>query len=463
MRAMSQDLLGRLQQSQQTVYNNANPSLKVLISRGLSKELFKVYTIENLESLGAIDASARRTVVENDPDLVYVVRIVGGVADILSHALPYDPTIVWETEFTLGAATDVAIEFDGAWERDYITKKHNFVTEEFPWIFHVASGSLKAQLWQEASIELDTGVSKIRAIRGWVPANGEITNDQGLIILYLKLDGTLWYRNYCNQVGGTKSWETPRQITAFTGTIDDIALFRTNDFRVGIVADIDGNVEWIVSTRNWAGMSVWPEIFTTSIEIAEVNLVVSEIVTVQLAPQTETFTDPPVDIALMPLNVGSEELLDSVPSMVSGVVVDDHTFSIEYSGVPVIWSNAVFKAYGFSGHTLASYTIDGNWLTAVTVDAIEELGFAITLNSFRVQVRYTDHCIIFVPSASIYLQGTLDTQYETFSNTISISDVSLSNEVVVRSAEDTQYETFETSIQIDTVELTNVRVASIPV
>lgn len=277
MRTISADLLSRIQSSQQTIYGNANPELKIVVSRGLSKELFHVYTMGADANLGYVDVAARRLDTAEEPDLVYGIRIVDGTAYVVSHPLPYDPSIAWTPVFTVGPAEDVAIEFDGSWTRDFTSRRFNLVTEELPWIFYVNGGTLYAQEWDGEPLSLASSVSKIRAVRGWFPTDGDYMNDQGTFLLYLKTDGTVWYRNYCLQSDGTHLWETERQIT-FSTTAADIALFRTNDFRIGVVIETTaGNIEWVVSDRNWAGMSVFPELLTASIALEDISITVSQV------------------------------------------------------------------------------------------------------------------------------------------------------------------------------------------
>ncbi len=261
MRAISDDLLSRIKESQQTVYKNANIALKVLISKGYRKELFRVYTVHNDSELGKIDSAVRRSSTEDDPDKAYVVYIKDGMAHVKSKDLPYDETIPWNYEFELGAADDVAIEFTGEWERDEVSGKFNLVAEEYPWIFKISSGILTGQRWQDDTIELSTGVSNVCAIRGWKSIIFP-EDDQGLIVAYLK-SGVPYYKNYCYQVSGDYGWEVERQITGLSTDCVDIALFRTNDFRIGfIVQRTGGQIEYVVTERDWAGMAIPPEKLT---------------------------------------------------------------------------------------------------------------------------------------------------------------------------------------------------------
>lgn len=175
--------------------------------------------------------------------------------------------------------SSVAIEFDGFWDRDYNTRRFNFVTDEYPWLFYVQGGNLYAQHWQDDPLLLATSVTKCAAIRGWVPVAGDTTNDQGLVIAYLKTDGKMYYRSYCIQTGGLKDWEIQREVTPLGDTIDDLALFRTSDFRLGFIAEKSGNVHWTMTERNYAGMSYWPELLTgkfngfTAIDLIEIDYV----------------------------------------------------------------------------------------------------------------------------------------------------------------------------------------------
>jgi len=258
MRSISADLLAKIQKSQQTIYQNANPALKVLLSKGFSKDLFRVYTIHNDELLEGLDVAVRRLDTLGIPNKVYVVYIKDGVAHVKSKDLPYDETLPWNYEFEIGLASEVAIEFDGYWVREGTSGRHNLITGEYPYVFKVASGVLSVQLWNGSPISLATGVSKISAVRGW-KSTMTPTDDHGLIIAYIK-SGAVYYRNLCEQPNGSIAWEDERQLTEFTKTVVDVSMFRTNDFRTGfVVQNSDLTVEMVVTNRNWSGMAIPPE------------------------------------------------------------------------------------------------------------------------------------------------------------------------------------------------------------
>ena len=129
----------------------------------------------------------------------------------------------------MGSGSSVALAFDGNWQR--YRGVWRLVTDEKPWIFWVdSSGILWRQLWDDSSTlsQLDTGVSYVRAIRAWRNQySAEL--DQGIVVGYIKTDGTVWYRNYCKQADGTVIWEIPCCPVSGAAHLNLL----TNDYRLG--------------------------------------------------------------------------------------------------------------------------------------------------------------------------------------------------------------------------------------
>ena len=180
MRTIPSGLLDKIERKLQVPSQNAEPKLKVLLSKGFFNELFQVFTIQEGDYLIDVDVTVKRLEATEIPAEAYAFAINEGVAQVKSKPLPYDDQIPWIDEFTVDSGiTSVAIEFDGYWDRDYNTRRFNFVTEENPWLFYVKGGSLYAKYWQEDAFILATGDSQFCAIRGWVPTDMDYTNDQG--------------------------------------------------------------------------------------------------------------------------------------------------------------------------------------------------------------------------------------------------------------------------------------------
>lgn len=181
---------------------------------------------------------------------------------------------LWRTIYTIvGSVTDICVEFDGWWEQDYSVRKNRLVTDNTPWIFYIESGALYARYGDDLPVELSDDAVKVSSVRGWVPLDGDYTNDQGLIVGYTKADGAVYYRSYCKQIDGSKIWEAEQSISFFGVSCDSISLFRANDFRVGFAAMRGGELYWTLTHRNYAGMSIWTAKVTTA--ISELSIAVT--------------------------------------------------------------------------------------------------------------------------------------------------------------------------------------------
>jgi hypothetical protein len=86
------------------------------------------------------------------------------------------------------------------------------------------------------------------------------------VVGYIKTDGTVWYRNYCQQADYSYTWENARQLTEFSGVGVNINMFIANDYRMGfIIEDNLGQIHWLITPRNWAGMAIAPEFIQASV------------------------------------------------------------------------------------------------------------------------------------------------------------------------------------------------------
>jgi len=379
MRTIPAELLNRVKRKWQVTAENANPGMKAYLSRGLINELFQVYTIQAGENLEAVDVAVKRVSALGIPAEVFALCLDNGVASVKTKPLPYDELIPWVLEFMVASGvSDAAIEFDGYWEYSFDELRYNFITVGDPWIFYVQSGTLYAQQGQDSSLILATDVSKVAAIRGWVPANGDTNKDQGLIVAYVKSDGHVYYRNYCIQEGGGQSWEEETQIVAFTGTAASVALFRTNDFRIGVLCEnTDESLYYTVTTRNWGGMSFPAELFSIDASLVSIGVVAYEV---------QTYGYSAVDETLQMAVTGTQAIVNiysSTPEsaqvyLTGGTVVDDRTFTLEFN-CPV-WAWDTEKALSsVSLYPIIAVNIDGATVTYTSAIDIDTDGFNVTL------------------------------------------------------------------------------------
>jgi hypothetical protein len=254
----------KLESSEQTIYNNAEPKMSIQVSRArttvMDSSYWTVETIREKERLGDLSITARRQRSYGHPDRIYEIHVDNGIVKTAVREYPDYLKQGWKVQFDLGPGSSVAIAFDGEWV--FYRKKWRIVTYEKPYIFWVDNtGKLLTQLWDETDtlIELATGVSKVKAIRAWKNMNF-IDQDQGVVAGYIKNDGLVYYRNLCKQADGNTIWESERRLISFAGTAVNLNLFITNDFRLGfVIEDSSGTSSWHITNRNWAGMAIYPE------------------------------------------------------------------------------------------------------------------------------------------------------------------------------------------------------------
>lgn len=270
MRNIDSSLLSKINKQNQTIYEDANPKLSVVVARARSSIMDASYfTVEDIRTkagLTDISVATRRMKPHGIPDGLFVIHLDNGIAKTLYRAYPDKLRLKWQNAFTIGAGKSVATAFNGHWER---YREHwQLVTGEYPYIFWVENdGKLYSQHWddEETKVELATSVNKCKAVRGWKNVNFT-DRDNGLVVGYIKNDGKVYYRNYCEQVDGSYLWELEQEVAGITN-VTNINLFLTNDYRTGILLESDGKIYWTISERNWAGMAVPAEYISASPEI----------------------------------------------------------------------------------------------------------------------------------------------------------------------------------------------------
>jgi hypothetical protein len=270
MKPISPQLLQKLKESLQTAGNNANPRINVVVSRAKDTvrdaDYWIVETIREMEGLGDVSVAPRRFKSYGRPNRLYGIHVHNGEVKTLIREYPDKLKQGWVNQFSLGNGVSVATAFNGYWER--YRKLWRLITEEKPYISWVDNNNdLWVQYWDDgdSKFQLSSSVSKVRMIRAW--KNTAIHYlDQGVVVAYIKTDGTVWYRNYCIQENYEYAWEFEKQLTDFSGVAVNVNLFITNDYRMGfIIEDNLGQIHWLVTHRNWGGMASPAESLITGI------------------------------------------------------------------------------------------------------------------------------------------------------------------------------------------------------
>lgn len=87
------------------------------------------------------DVAVRQMAGEVDLSLAYAICLDDGIANIYKRKFPAGLEYPWEHQWTLGPATDVAIEFNGMWKMNAEKEWYYLQTEEHPYIFYVRNGT----------------------------------------------------------------------------------------------------------------------------------------------------------------------------------------------------------------------------------------------------------------------------------------------------------------------------------
>lgn len=278
MRSITNYLNEKTRTLQQTPANKSEPKMKIKVSRARStvmdSDYWTVETIRRGDTLGDISLAARRRLANGPPDSIYEIHIENGVAKTSIRKYPDYFKLGWVHQFEIGEASAVAIAFNGNWELH--KRKWRLKTDEIPFIFWVdTQGVLWSQLWDlnETKRQISSSVTKVKAIRGWKNVNFP-DKDQGIIVSYIKTDGKVYYSSYCQTVDLTNVWEPEKQLVEFIATAISINMFITNDFRMGFtIEDSLGNIHWMVTERNWAGMAITTETIKPYLEKSKTELI----------------------------------------------------------------------------------------------------------------------------------------------------------------------------------------------
>ena len=192
---------------------------------------------------------------------IYAIGLVDGRATVkVAENKDYIDDVIWETIEILGEAIECAIEFDGDWTK--IVGQYRFETEEKPWAFWIDNNNI---LWGQhlldssTKIELSNEVVKLTAVKGYRNIIFP-DKDQGLVVMYIKEDGLVYYRSRIFTSEGIYVWDNEILVTEFTKIATAIRSFRTNDYRIGfIIEDTDGISTMLLTDRNWAGIAIGSE------------------------------------------------------------------------------------------------------------------------------------------------------------------------------------------------------------
>lgn len=234
MRTISDALKARFESNLQTRANNADPAVRVRISRPttpLTTDAFLERSVvaSGLTGLTRCDVAVSRPLAGETPETAYVAYIASGAAGVKSAPLtPNLSKTSWTQESFSEPAVDVAACFDGRMvkQADGTTA---LLTDPRPWIVWVTpdgacKGRILGLLGDVTLAESNcTAVAAVRATQSAVSSF-----DFGLVV-FMILSGSLYYRQL---IGGT--WYDAELVSFGPPGVSwaDVSVSRTADWRV---------------------------------------------------------------------------------------------------------------------------------------------------------------------------------------------------------------------------------------
>ncbi|HBL84683.1 MAG: hypothetical protein A2Y17_11155 [Clostridiales bacterium GWF2_38_85] len=394
MRTLPPELLNKLQEQFQVENRNAKPNLRLVATQSTINTLLSENIHKNITADYG-DVAIRQLSVESSPSLVYAVCIYNGIAHIYERLLPAELEKPWTQLFSIGEATECAIEFNGTWKLNSKKQWYSLETEQTPYIFWVDTSSiLYVQKWDDTSTKtpLAENVSCISVCRGW-QSSDDSTLDQGLIIGYLK-NSAVCYRAFCLQSDGTHQWETEQVISELGTGNTSLCLFRTNDYRVGFITENNGIIKYTLSKRTYAGGSVAPE--TVYSQVGECSLSCFQVYF------TEAFVEPDTVGAIFPVSDCIIEYYKEYPTL--SVSSTDRISSKQLQitlNHPIVVSGNLADYIAISPARTITSVIANNNIITITTEEVFSSGAAITVTiSGGNNIRYhgTETSFIIAPN-----------------------------------------------------------------
>ena len=156
-------------------------------------------------------------------------------------------------------AKELAIEFDGVYQRLAGQEKSALVTKDKPEIFWTDGDDV---LWTQYGDEAHTrrqiaqDVLSVSVCRGWNALDFP-DYDLGLIAAYIKRGGTVAYRVYINTPSTPGAWMPEEEIEEAGDGNSYVHVHRLNDYRIGFA--VTGINKEFVSEKYLAGQGLKPE------------------------------------------------------------------------------------------------------------------------------------------------------------------------------------------------------------
>lgn len=228
MRYIDPTLKARIQSAQQTLYNNANPSMEVIAVRARTpitrKELWQELVIT--ESATAVCTSVAVKKTGRTPERVYAAYVDStGLLTVKSAAVKMPIRLMtWQVETTIAGCVACSLEFEGRFRHE--GRNVVFLTDELPFLFYVTTGGalyggILGGSYEQLAAANVTAIDVINGV-----SNTYDAQDQGFFLFYI-LSGTLYYNYYLDG-----AWQGQQSISIAPANAVNVKAERTFDYRI---------------------------------------------------------------------------------------------------------------------------------------------------------------------------------------------------------------------------------------
>jgi len=377
MIAIDSTIKSRTTSNIQTIANNSNPSMQVVVSRPRTPIFDKRFWQETIVTAGA-SATCTSVAVRKTgklPDRIFVAYIAGGTLTVKSASLTYPiSNMAWAVESTIPNCVACALEFDGNFIRS--GRNVEYRTESTPWLFYTTmAGELWAGILGE-SFELlaAAGASTIDVVRGISSLYKDI--DQGMVVFYI-LNSAVYYRQLIAGV-----WQGQQEVEIAPANPVSIKVERLFDYRICLQITDSSGALWEVFTKmeasGWNGTEYISLSLSQTSELIEVHyrdFATDENITLSLSQESKIL------YALSPVMVGTENIDDG-----------NGNYGLQ---VRITWDENIFGSAGHAGNFSLSDE-NTSWIgQSLTQDGRD---FLITFVDFNNAVN---------PVTATYTPGTM--------------------------------------------------------
>ena len=115
MRTIPYELRQKLLKDIQTKSTDAEPQLRVVATQSTTNTLLSEIIHKDIPASYG-DVAIRQLAGEKEPSLAYAVCLDNGTATVYERQFPSYLDKPWNFIWTLGGASEVAIEFNGTWQ-----------------------------------------------------------------------------------------------------------------------------------------------------------------------------------------------------------------------------------------------------------------------------------------------------------------------------------------------------------